>query len=63
MIGQLMKACRDCTERNLPECCKGGCEKRDAWMAKQKEARLALQKDRERESIFIEYVIQQGRRR
>jgi hypothetical protein len=63
MIGQIMKVCRDCPDRNLPECCKGGCEKRDAWLAKQREARIALQKDKDKESAFIDYMIHNGRRR
>lgn len=54
MMRQVMKVCRDCTENNLPECGKGGCARRDAWIAQSRAARVALQKEKDDLTTYLD---------
>jgi hypothetical protein len=53
MNRRIMKVCRGCPDQNLPECCKGGCAKRDAWLEQERNAKIALQKDKDEESAHF----------
>lgn len=62
MPGQIMRVCRECPDNNLPDCAKGGCERRDAALKQQKACRDALSKDKKNRAIGYAVTVGKSRK-
>ena len=58
-----MRVCRECPDNRLPECGKGGCERRDAAMKQQKACRDALAKDKADRAAYMGVVFKSSCRK
>lgn len=62
MPGQIMRVCRECPDNNLPDCGKGGCDRRDAALKQQKACRDALSKDKKDRAIGYAVTVGKSRK-